>query len=578
MQEARVSDRSKILVCYSHSDRRWLDRLLLHLKPLDRNALIDLWDDNGFNNMRRQDELREAINVARVIVLLVSADFLASDFNSGDLGSLLVSAQAHGAVVFPVIVSPCRFEADSLSRFQPINSPASSLVSMSRSAQDMFWVKLLRDIIGVMQGESLPPSMSDVNSTASLPSSQVEGQQVLRRDVVRPSPLLSRYIVVQDIGRLTFDLTVPTYILDPNFFLIDWNPAFDEVLAKPLKLVRGRDHAQTIFRALANPDESLKHARQAFEGDRMRLVDSETLVFRSLKYGEVRFLKIAAQIIGSDGTPQGWSVALNVINAGSGDGFWPDVMARIEEEVKRSRYATVYDSLVLALPEYHDLVKLVIAQIGGARRCIDLGAGTGNGSIRLLETDPHREVWAVEINETMLRHFRAKLAELTTDGRDYADRLTILKDDINRLDGLPGETFDAAIMINTLVAIRDVDLCLRSAHRILKPGGILSISTPHRATDVVRLFAQLQHALEDKGLFDRYQEQFEVALAYNEMDDLLRRNTEADILRQVADAGFTVEAVYPDQYVSAVVVIKAIKTPGPATRADDFLESASGTS
>ena len=70
---------------------------------------------------------------------------------------------------------------------------------------------------------------------------------------------------------------------------------------------------------------------------------------------------------------------------------------------------SVYDTFLLEFPEYLDLIKRVTSQVGNARRCLDLGAGTGNGTVCLLKGNPNREVWAVEINDTMLRNFRAKL-------------------------------------------------------------------------------------------------------------------------------------------------------------------------
>ena len=37
--------RTKIFISYSHSDEKWLRRLQVHLKPLERQGLIECWDD-----------------------------------------------------------------------------------------------------------------------------------------------------------------------------------------------------------------------------------------------------------------------------------------------------------------------------------------------------------------------------------------------------------------------------------------------------------------------------------------------------------------------------------------------------
>jgi hypothetical protein len=36
---------TKIFVSYSHSDKKWLHRLKVHLRPLERDGLIECWDD-----------------------------------------------------------------------------------------------------------------------------------------------------------------------------------------------------------------------------------------------------------------------------------------------------------------------------------------------------------------------------------------------------------------------------------------------------------------------------------------------------------------------------------------------------
>ena len=140
------------------------------------------------------------------------------------------------------------------------------------------------------------------------------------------------------------------------------------------------------MQALANVEEVVDH-KETFGGERHPLVDTEVLVFKSDKYGEVRFRKVAAQITDDVGNTIGWSVCLNVLDAGSGDGIWPDVLARMEDEVNWSHYAVVYDTLLLAFPEYGALIEQVTRLVDGKRRCIDLGAGTGNNALPLLK-DP----------------------------------------------------------------------------------------------------------------------------------------------------------------------------------------------
>ena len=71
----------KVFIGYSHNDVHWLERLQIHLKPIEREGIIDLWDDTKIAaGVQWKDAIMDALTTARVAVLLITADFLASDF------------------------------------------------------------------------------------------------------------------------------------------------------------------------------------------------------------------------------------------------------------------------------------------------------------------------------------------------------------------------------------------------------------------------------------------------------------------------------------------------------------------
>jgi hypothetical protein len=155
-----------VFISYSHRDRRWLDRLLVHLRPLERAGAIRAWaDTTRAAGSDWRAEIAAAISAARVAVLLVSADFIASDFvTKGELPPLLDAVRGRGAVVIPVIVSPSRFEQiPELASLQSSNAPSRPLSALRKHEQERRLVELSIQIEGALV-KAGGPSSHDVGA------------------------------------------------------------------------------------------------------------------------------------------------------------------------------------------------------------------------------------------------------------------------------------------------------------------------------------------------------------------------------------------------------------------------------
>jgi ubiquinone/menaquinone biosynthesis C-methylase UbiE len=376
----------------------------------------------------------------------------------------------------------------------------------------------------------------------------------LKEVVTHGAPPPSPADVTHDSSRLALDLMGPSYMLDNNYYFLDWNPAFDALVAKPLGLARS-DHSVDFIKRLENCNDVIERSKRVFARGKDPLVDTEDLLFQSPAYGLTKFRKIAALMNNEKGNPVSWTVNLNVASAEKDSALWEDLEQRLQDFVNWSRYAASYDRILTPFTDYNELVSLVVSQVGDAGLCADLGAGTGNGTLKLLQTYPDRQVWAVDSNEMMLRCLKQKAAA-------HLARLTAVKDDIVRLGALREQNnfFDAVLMINVLYAVQDPLACLQQAHRILKPGGALVLSTPHRETDVKKLLSKLRAGLQAKGLFKSLAEEFEtVKLVHEKMDHLIHRDTKADIRGYLQNTSFEIQDWRDSEYAESVVVVRAVK-------------------
>ena len=57
--------RTTVFISYSHRDEKWLDRLQVHLKLLERDGRLDRWDDTRIKpGAQWQEEIKGAITAA----------------------------------------------------------------------------------------------------------------------------------------------------------------------------------------------------------------------------------------------------------------------------------------------------------------------------------------------------------------------------------------------------------------------------------------------------------------------------------------------------------------------------------
>ncbi len=146
--------RDKVFVSYAHKDKEWLERVQTHLKVLESEGIsVNLWDDTKIKpGMNWREEIKKGLAAAKVAILLVSTDFLASDFiRTGELPFLLKAAKNDGATILPLILKRCRYaKHKKLSEFKAINDPTNPLSKLTENEQDEILVNMADRIAELM--------------------------------------------------------------------------------------------------------------------------------------------------------------------------------------------------------------------------------------------------------------------------------------------------------------------------------------------------------------------------------------------------------------------------------------------
>jgi hypothetical protein len=112
----------KLFCSYSHRDEHLRDELAKHLKLLERQGLIESWHDRriGAGEVWKE-EIDRNLSEADIILLLISADFLASDYCFDiEMKAALERHSAAKAVVIPIILRPVDWHATPFSGLQAL--------------------------------------------------------------------------------------------------------------------------------------------------------------------------------------------------------------------------------------------------------------------------------------------------------------------------------------------------------------------------------------------------------------------------------------------------------------------------
>src|SRR5690349_7468654 len=116
----------KVFISYAHNDEHYKNELVKHLAALQRSGVIEEWNDRQITvGQSWDDEIKTAMNEAQLFLLLVSSDFIASDYiNNKEIAEAFEKGRRNEAKIVPVIIRPCDFDDTPLAQFQAVPTNA----------------------------------------------------------------------------------------------------------------------------------------------------------------------------------------------------------------------------------------------------------------------------------------------------------------------------------------------------------------------------------------------------------------------------------------------------------------------
>lgn len=141
----------KIFISYSHKDENYKNEVVITLNAL-KNVLpkltFEYWVDTKIKTGEDwRKEIETALDSSGVAILVISREFLASDFiMNTEVPTILGNAETKGVKILSLIAGHCIFKKSVLGQFQSVNDPSKPLKSLSDHEQDVVYTKLSDEV------------------------------------------------------------------------------------------------------------------------------------------------------------------------------------------------------------------------------------------------------------------------------------------------------------------------------------------------------------------------------------------------------------------------------------------------
>ena len=158
----------KVFISYSHKDHDFLDELNAQLATLRNLQLIETWTDKEIQpGVEWEVDIWTQFNAADIIILLISADFLNSQFcYTKEFAAADARRQRGEARIIPVIVRSCDWKDGRLDTLQCLcaDKPV-ALYGKDRTDRDPAWTLVATEVRKVVAKFSTTP----VSKKAAMP-------------------------------------------------------------------------------------------------------------------------------------------------------------------------------------------------------------------------------------------------------------------------------------------------------------------------------------------------------------------------------------------------------------------------
>ncbi|GHO73951.1 hypothetical protein KSD_17220 [Ktedonobacter sp. SOSP1-85] len=183
---------TKIFFCYAREDEQLLKELKAHLRPLEREGLIDIWYDADISaGMEWEVAIKRELDSAQIILLLISSDFMDSEYcYSTEMKRAIERHKRGEARVIPIILRHVSWEGI-LGELQALPKDALPVTDLGWHNRDKAFLSVANDIRKVVKeisqrsSQEEITSLVEINSNKPVPNRIADQSKIADPDILR---------------------------------------------------------------------------------------------------------------------------------------------------------------------------------------------------------------------------------------------------------------------------------------------------------------------------------------------------------------------------------------------------------
>lgn len=225
-----MSKEVQIFIAYSRRDADLLSELRSHLTPLTRSRRVKVWYDGEIiPGAVWESDIKKHLQESDIILLLVSADAIASDyFYEKEMGEALERHENGSAHVVPLILRPCDWRPTPLGKLQALpknGTPVTSWVNRDDALNDA--VVSLRKLVDSTQHVKEKAAKEKSDPIPQKPDTPVSPGRVQKK-TCRLWVFLAVVAIIVILGIMKYSIPI-----------LDQSDAIDEIALSMVKINGG---------------------------------------------------------------------------------------------------------------------------------------------------------------------------------------------------------------------------------------------------------------------------------------------------------------------------------------------------